>query len=123
MPSRPPAASSASAETPLAPPRARRARPRRSSWRRLGCLALALLAAGWLPGLLGSATGLGSLHELAVVSGYVGLSWAFPALALGLAARGHARDRAWPLARAQGVLVALAAAGVLVVLAANAVGG
>jgi hypothetical protein len=57
-----------------------------------------------------------------VLSGYIGLSWAFPALLVGLAAASVFRDWGLPLHRALGTAVGVTAGVVLLFGAAQFVG-
>jgi hypothetical protein len=80
---------------------------RRPSTTRLLRFASLVVAATWLPGVVGRILHLAPLKLWGVASGYAGVSWAVPALLLGIATRRWARDR-----RARWTNVAALAAGV-----------
>jgi hypothetical protein len=95
---------------------------RRRSTTRLLRFASLVVAATWLPGVVGRILHLTSLHLWGVASGYTGVSWAVPALLLGIATRRWAQDRGvrWPdlAAVAAGV-----ATGVMLLVGAAALTG
>ena len=90
--------------------------------RRQQTLVLALLAATWIPGVLGVTLHLSSLRALGVTSGYLGLSWALPGLLVGLTVDRSAE--AWGLRahRVVGVVAAVASIALLLVGAARLIG-
>src|ERR1700686_4160443 len=61
--------------------------------RRQQNLALGLLAATWVPGLLGAALGVSLLRSWGALGGYTGLSWAIPAFVVGLMVDRSTRER------------------------------
>jgi hypothetical protein len=105
----------------LSPTARRRERARMGRARLLG-LAMAIVVLTWLPGSVGGAIGLPLLGAWGVVSGYAGLSWALPALLVGLVAADAWRDRGLRLHRLVGVVVGVTAALVFLVFAAQLVG-
>jgi hypothetical protein len=84
-----------------------------------------LVALTWLPGLVGDALGLGALSSWGTTSGYVGLSWLVPAcfvaFATGRAVRRLGLGLHWQTVT--GLLAGLAAGVVLLVGAAQVIGG
>ena len=114
----------------------RRAQPRRHtaagkrrrkaptpSYVRLLCTAGVVLAITWIPGLLGYAPWLGSLGWWGRESGYLGLSWLIPAFLIGIAADRATRRAGLAWHSAAGLLAWLVSAGVLLVGAAQIIGG
>jgi hypothetical protein len=95
---------------------------RRPSTPRLRRFASLVVAATWLPGVVGRILHLAPLHLWGVASGYTGVSWAVPALLLGIATRRWARDRGarWPHVAA---LAAGVATGVMLLVGAAALIG
>ncbi len=83
---------------------------------------LVLLAATWLPGVLGAALQLSSLRAWGVASGYLGLSWALPGLVVGLTVDRSAKARRVRAHRAVGILAAAASIALLLVGAAKLIG-
>ena len=83
---------------------------------------LALLAATWIPGVLGVTLHLSSLRAWGVTSGYLGLSWALPGVLVGLTVDRSAE--AWGLRahRVVGVVAAVASIALLLVGAARLIG-
>jgi hypothetical protein len=83
-----------------------------------------LLAATWVPGILGSLPGLEGLGWWGQTSGYLGLSWAVPAFVIGMAAeRAVRRTGLAGHTAAAGGLVGIASAFVLLLGAAQVIGG
>jgi hypothetical protein len=97
--------------------RARRLRRRQQN------LVLCLLAATWVPGLLGAALGVSALRSWGALGGYTGLSWALPALVVGLMVDRSTREQGIRGHRLLGVAAAAAAAGFLLYAAAAIIGG
>lgn len=83
---------------------------------------LVLLAATWLPGLLGAAVHVPSLAAWGVASGYLGLSWALPGLIVGLTVGRFARAHRVRAHRAIGGLAAGASIALLLLGAAGMIG-
>jgi hypothetical protein len=81
-----------------------------------------VLAATWLPGILGAVPGLGELGWWGRESGYLGLSWLIPAFLIGIAADRATRHAGFAWHRATGLLAWFAAAIVLLVGAAQIIG-
>ncbi len=77
---------------------------------RLRRLLVGLLAATWIPGLLGAAVGASALRSWSVVSVYLGLSRALPGLLAGLIVLRAARGRASRLRRLAGLAAGCASA-------------
>jgi hypothetical protein len=96
--------------------RARRMRQRQQK------LVLTLIAATWLPGVLGTAFHLSFLRSLGVVSGYAGLSWALPGLVVGFMVDKSTRAQGIRAHRPLGVATAVVAAGLLLFGAATTIG-
>jgi uncharacterized membrane protein len=90
--------------------------------RRQQNLVLGLLAATWVPGLLGAALGASFLRSWGALGGYMGLSWAIPGVVVGLIVDRSARERCMRGHRLLGVAVAGAAAVVLLLGAASIIG-
>jgi predicted branched-subunit amino acid permease len=106
------------------PGRERRAAARaRRMRRRQRNLVLGLLAVTWVPGLLGAAFGASSLRSWGALAGYTGLSWAFPAVFLGLMVDRSIRERGLRGHGLLGVAAAGLAAFVLLLAAASLIGG
>jgi hypothetical protein len=82
-----------------------------------------LLAVTWFPGILGGVPGLEALGWWGQTSGYLGLSWAVPAILIGMAAERAVRRTGLPGYTAAGVLVGLASAFALLLGAAAIIGG
>jgi hypothetical protein len=82
-----------------------------------------LLAATWLPGILGSVPGLADLGWWGQTSGYLGLSWAAPAILVGIAAGRGLRRTGLPGYTTVGGFVGLASALVLLLGASQTIGG
>jgi hypothetical protein len=91
--------------------------------RRQQNLALGLLAATWVPGLLGLALGASVLKSWGALGGYTGLSWAVPAFVIGLIVDRSTRAQGIRGHRLLGVAAAAAAAGILLYSAAAIIGG
>jgi hypothetical protein len=110
---------------PERPPssRPRQKRSPKPSYVRLLYTAAFLLAATWLPGILGGVPGLAGLGWWGQTSGYLGLSWAAPAILIGLAAGRAVRRVGLPGYTAAGGLVGLASAFALLLGAAQIIGG
>jgi hypothetical protein len=100
--------------------RSRGRSPRR--YRRLRRLALALVVATWVPGMIGGALGISALRWWAIACGYLGVSWMLPALLLGVAADRAARERGLRRHRAQGVTTGIVV-GILLLIGAGALIG
>jgi hypothetical protein len=107
-------------------PPAVRPRPRPASTpshvrllRTAGCV----LAATWLPGLLGEVPGLEALGWWGSESGYLGLSWLIPAFLIGIAAERATRHADLPVHTAIGWLAGIASATILLLGAAQIIGG
>jgi hypothetical protein len=81
-----------------------------------------VVAATWLPGALGRILQIAPFKLWGVASGYTGVSWALPALMIGIATRRWVRDRdaRWPAASAP--IAGLAASVMLLIGAAAVVG-
>ena len=83
---------------------------------------LALLAATWIPGVLGATFHLSALRTWGSTSGYLGLSWALPGLVVGLTVDRSARARGLWAHRVVGVVAAAASMVLLLVGAASLIG-
>jgi len=81
-----------------------------------------LLALTWIPAFLGEAFGVSPLRSWGVLSGYAGLSWAFPGLIAGLIVDGLARAQQLSLHRLLGILAGVATAIPLLLGAARFIG-
>jgi hypothetical protein len=90
--------------------------------RRQRTLVLALLAATWIPGLLGPALHLAPLTAWGVAAGYLGLSWALPGLIVGFAVARSAKAHGVRAHRMLGGLAAVASIAVLLIGAAGLIG-
>jgi hypothetical protein len=124
-PSKPSPRAGSAAMRPHGPVSAR-ARRRGRSWP--ACIRLLRAAAvvvcfTWLPGVVGSALGLGALTWWGTRSGYLGLSWLVPGALVGLAAARAARSHGLPGSEAAGWLTGACAAALFLVGAAQIVGG
>jgi len=97
------------------------ARSRRMRRRQLN-LVLGLLSVSWLPGLLGAAFGASSLRSWGALGGYTGMSWAIPALVVGLIVDRSIRERGLRGHRLLGIAAAGVAAVVLLLAAASIIG-
>lgn len=95
---------------------------RRSSTTRLLRSASLVVTATWLPGMVGRILHLAPLKLWGAASGYTGVSWAVPALLLGIATRRWAQHRGarWPHVAA---LTAGVATGVTLLVGAAALVG
>jgi hypothetical protein len=82
-----------------------------------------VLAATWIPGMLGDLPGMGRLGWWGTESGYLGLSWLVPAFLIGIAADRAARRAGLPWPRAAGWLAWLVSTIVLLLGAAQIIGG
>ena len=91
-------------------------RRRTSSSKRLLRSATVLVALTWIPGALAHR------HPWAVAVGYTGIGWALPAALIGLATQRWSRALGASLPAVWGYTVGIAAAGVLLVGAATAIG-
>jgi len=100
----------------------RAARRGRRLRRRQQNLVLALLAATWIPGVLGEILHLSFLRAWGSTSGYLGLSWALPGLIVGLTVDRSARARGLRAHRFVGVVAAAASIALLLVAAAKLIG-
>jgi hypothetical protein len=100
----------------------RRAVRERQLRRRQQSLVLALLAATWIPGALGTALHVPRLAAWGVASGYLGLSWALPGLIVGLAVDRSAKAHGVRAHRVIGGLAAFASIALLLVGAAGLIG-
>ena len=103
--------------------RARQRQTPRPSYVRLLYTAGTVLAATWLPGVLGAAPGLESLGWWGRESGYLGLSWLVPAFLIGIAADRAVRRASRRWHTAAGWLACLGSASLLLVGAAQIIGG
>ena len=90
--------------------------------RRQQNLVFALLAATWIPGVLGATFHFSPLRTWGSASGYLGLSWALPGLVVGLAVDRSARARGLGAHRVVGVVAAAASIALLLVAAAKLIG-
>ena len=90
--------------------------------RRQQNLVFALLAATWIPGVLGATFDVSSLRTWGSASGYLGLSWALPSLVVGLMVDRSARARGFRAHRVVGVVAAAASIALLLVAAAKLMG-
>ncbi len=86
-------------------------------------LGVAIVALTWIPGSVGSSIGLPLLTTWGVLSGYTGLSWALPALLIGLVAATAWHDQDLPLHRVVGIVVGVSASIVFLLAAVQLVGG
>jgi hypothetical protein len=82
-----------------------------------------ILAATWLPGVVGDSIGPASLGWWGRESGYLGLSWLLPALLIGIAADRAVRRAGLAWHTSAGWLAGIASASVLLLGAAQIIGG
>src|SRR5579862_7366329 len=99
-----------------------RPRPRPSSSERLLRGAALLVAATWIPGILGAAAQVTPLEYWSVTGGYIGASWAMPGAMIGLATQRWARRQAKAGPLVWGWAVGASTAGVLLIGAATCFG-
>jgi hypothetical protein len=90
--------------------------------RRFLVRAVVVLMLTWLPALIGS-LGVTPLWRWAVLSGYLGISWLFPALFVRASVHSWLRARQAVMAMPVGLLAGAAAAAVFLYTAAAIIGG
>lgn len=103
---------------------AERARRRKSARlrRQLSAVAFAALLTTWGPGLVGALGGGAAFRWWGALAGYLGLSWALPAVVIGVIVNETAKMRGRRGHRARGIIAGLIVGAALLTLAAALIG-